>query len=76
LSDEEINSGFEEMSKVFSKPLEEISNFYKQNNDNLELFKNTLLEKKSIKLIIENSIIENVETTAEQEKDEPKDEAN
>ncbi|MBC8199000.1 MAG: trigger factor [Desulfobacterales bacterium] len=66
LSDEEINNGFKEMSKVFNKPLEEISSFYKQNKDNLELFKNTLLEKKSIKLIIENSIIENVEPKAEQ----------
>ncbi|NQT10544.1 MAG: trigger factor, partial [Desulfobacteraceae bacterium] len=73
LSDEEINNGFKEMSKVFNKPLEEISSFYKQNKDNLELFKNTLLEKKSIKLIIENSIIENVEPTAEQEKEETKD---
>ena len=68
LSDEEIDNGFKEMSKVFNKPLEEISSFYKQNKENLELFKNTLLEKKSIKLIIENSIIENVEPEAEQEK--------
>jgi len=73
LSDEEINNGFEEMSKIFNKPLEEISSFYKLNKDNLELFKNTLLEKKSIKLIIENSIIENIEPTAEQEKEETKD---
>ncbi|HUV50108.1 MAG TPA: trigger factor [Anaerolineae bacterium] len=76
LSDEEINNGFEEMSRVFNKPLEEISSFYKQNKDNLELFKNTLLEKKSIKLIIENSIIENVEPEAEQKKQEAKDETN
>ncbi|MEA3417271.1 MAG: trigger factor [Thermodesulfobacteriota bacterium] len=70
LSDEEIDNGFKAMSKVFNKPLEEISSFYKQNKENLELFKNTLLEKKSIKLIIENSIIENVEPEpeAEQEK--------
>ncbi len=68
LSDEEIDNGFKEMSKVFNKPLEEISSFYKQNKENLELFKNTLLEKKSIRLIIENSIIENVEPEAEQEK--------
>ena len=68
LSDEEINNGFKEMSKVFNKPLEEITSFYKQNKDNLELFKNTLLEKKAIKLIIENSIIENVEPEAEQKK--------
>jgi len=73
LSDEEIDSGFKEMSKVFNKPLEEISSFYKQNKENLELFKNTLLEKKSIKLIIENSIIENVELEAEQKKDKPQD---
>lgn len=70
LSDEEIANGFKEMSKVFNKPLEEISSFYKENKENLELFKNTLLEKKSIKLIIENSIIENVELKAEQKKDE------
>lgn len=76
LSDEEINNGFKAMSKVFNKPLEEISSFYKQNKDNLELFKNTLLEKKSIKLIIENSIIENVEPEAQQKKEEAKDETN
>jgi trigger factor len=68
LSDEEIDNGFKEMSKVFNKPLEEISSFYKQNKENLELFKNTLLEKKSIKLIIENSITENVEPETEQKK--------
>ncbi len=72
LSDEEIDNGFKEMSKVFNKPLEEISSFYKQNKENLELFKNTLLEKKSIKLIIENSIIENVEPETQQKKDEAK----
>ncbi len=76
LSDEEINNGLKEMSKVFNKPLEEISSFYKQNKDNLELFKNTLLEKKSIKLIIENSIIENVEPKAQQKKEKTKDETN
>ncbi len=68
VSDEEIDNGFKVMSKVFNKPLEEISSFYKQSKENLELFKNTLLEKKSIKLIIENSIIENVEPEAQQEK--------
>ena len=68
LSDEEIDNGLKEMSKVFNKPLEEINGFYKQNKENLELFKNTLLTKKSIKLIIENSIIENVEPEVEQKK--------
>ena len=76
LSDEEINNGFKEMSKTFNKPLEEISGFYKQNKDTLELFKTTLLEKKSIKLIIENSIIENVEPESEPKKVKAKDETN
>jgi len=76
LSDEEIANGFEEMANAFNKPLEEITSFYKQNKENLELFKNTLLEKKSIKLIIENSTIENVKPEAEQKKEEAKDETN
>jgi len=49
------------MSKTFGKPVDEIKSFYNQNNDNLDLFKNTLLEKQTIKLIIENSTIEDVE---------------
>ncbi len=75
LSDEEIDNGFKDMAKSFDKPVEEISSFYKENDDNLEFFKNTLLEKKAIKLIIENSIIEKIEPEAEQEKTEAEDEA-
>ncbi len=76
LSDEEIANGFKEMANTFNKPLEEITSFYKQKKENLELFKDTLLNKKIIKLIIENSIIENVAPEAEQKKEEAKDEAN
>ena len=60
LPDEELESGLKEMSENFNQPLEEIKKYYNQNPDNLEFFKHTLLEKKAIKLIIDNSTIEDV----------------
>jgi len=65
LADEDLEEGFNDMSKAFGKPVDEIKSFYNQNNDKLDLFKNTLLEKQTIKLIVENSIIEDVETNKE-----------
>lgn len=61
LADEDLEEGFKDMSKTFGKPVDEIKNFYNQNNEKLDLFKNTLLEKQTIKLIIDNSNIEDVE---------------
>lgn len=61
LSDEELDAGFEEMAASFNQPAAGIKEYYKQNQDKLEFFKHTLLEKKAIKLIIENSDIEEVE---------------
>ncbi len=58
LSDKDLDAGYEEMSQNFQQPIEEIKNFYNQNKDKLELFKQTLLEKNAIKLIIDNSLIE------------------
>ena len=55
LDDEELESGLKEMSESFNQPLEEIKKFYDQNPDKLGYFKHTLLEKKAIKLIIDNS---------------------
>ena len=40
-------------------------NYYDQNKDKLEYFKHTILEKKSIKLIIDTSKIEDVEPEKE-----------
>ncbi|MBW2569839.1 MAG: trigger factor [Deltaproteobacteria bacterium] len=65
VSDEEIEEGFKDMSKTFSKPLDEIKTFYNQNNNKLDLFKNTILEKQVIKLIINNSNVENIEANKE-----------
>ncbi|MEA3279071.1 MAG: trigger factor [Thermodesulfobacteriota bacterium] len=61
LADENLEKGFKDMSKTFGKPVDEIKDFYNENNDNLELLKNTLLEKQTVKFIIDNSNIEDVE---------------
>ncbi len=61
LADKDLEEGFKNMSKTFSKSVDEIKDFYNQNNEKLDLFKNTLLEKQVINLIIDNSNIEEVE---------------
>ena len=60
-SDEELEEGLNEMAANFKQPVEEIKKYYDENKDKLEFFKHTLLEKKAIKLIIENSRIEDVD---------------
>jgi len=60
ISDSDLEEGFNEMAGVFNQPVEEIKQYYDQNEDKLEYFKHSLLEKQVIKLIIDNSQIENV----------------
>jgi len=60
-SDEELEEALNEMAENFKQPVEEIKKYYDQNKDKLEYFKHTLLEKKAIKLIIDNSKIEDVD---------------
>jgi trigger factor len=67
LSDEELETAFNDMAKGFKQPVEEIKKYYGQNKDTLELFKQTLLEKQAIDLIIKNSTIEEVEPSLEQQ---------
>ncbi|MBW2741443.1 MAG: trigger factor [Deltaproteobacteria bacterium] len=55
LSDEEMKDGYKDMAKAFNRPVEEIKNFYEQKDSNIEFLKTSLLEKKALKLIIENS---------------------
>ncbi|UCE53336.1 MAG: trigger factor [Desulfobacterales bacterium] len=64
LSDEEVENGLKEMSENFGHSLADIKNYYGEHKDKLELFKHTLLEKKAINLIIDNSKIEEVEPEA------------
>jgi trigger factor len=61
LTDKELDLGYEEMANNFNQPLDQIKSFYAQNKDRLDFFKHALLEKKAIKLIIDNGVIEEVE---------------
>lgn len=61
LNDEELEAGYTEMAQNFSQPVDQIKGFYDQNKDRLDFFKHALLEKKAIKLIIDNGDIEEVE---------------
>ena len=65
LSDEELENGYKDMAEAFNRPVEEIRNFYKQKGSNIEFFKTSLLEKKALNLIIENSSQEIVEPELE-----------
>jgi len=65
LSDEDLENGYKDMAEAFNKPVEEIKNFYEQKGSNIEVFKISLLEKKALKLIIENSSQEIVEPELE-----------
>jgi len=65
LSDDELEEALTEMAASFNQPVEEIKKYYDQNKDKLEYFKHTILEKKAIKLIIDNSKIEDVEPEKE-----------
>ena len=72
LTDEELETGYTEMAQNFNQPVDQIKSFYDQNKDRLDFFKHALLEKKAIKLIIDNSDVEEVEP----EKVEPAEEKN
>jgi trigger factor len=61
VADEELDKAMGEMAEAYKQPAEEIKRYYRQNEDGLELFKHTLLEKKAIKLIMDSSQIEEVE---------------
>ncbi len=65
IADDELEEALTEMAANFNQPVEEIKKYYDQNKDKLEFFKQTLLEKKAINLIIEGSRIEDVEPEKE-----------
>lgn len=70
LADEEIEAGYAETAKAINQPAEGIKAFYKTNPDKFEYFKHTLLEKKALKLIIDNSDIEEVMPESESDQSE------
>ena len=54
LEDAEFDKGIEEMANGFNQPAEQIRQYLSAEKDKLENFKHALLEKKALKLIIEN----------------------
>lgn len=65
VGDEDLAKGLEEMSASTGQPVEVIKRFYKENKERLDMFKHTLLEKQAIRLIVENSEVEEVEPQRE-----------
>ncbi len=70
LSEEELNQGFQEMADSFQQPVEHVKGYYTQNKEGLEFFKHTLLEKKALKIIIDNGQITEVEPSDKSEASE------
>ncbi len=68
LKDEDLDEGFKKMAEDLQQPVNEIKEFYNQHAERLNYFKHTLLEKSTIRLIISNSNIENVEPVLETDK--------
>ena len=65
LSDEELQAGLQDMAAAFQQPVEQIQAYYNQNSDKLDYFKQTLLEKRAVTLIIDNSVITEIEPPKE-----------
>ncbi len=60
LSDQDMEEGFSDMARRLNQPVEEIRNYYQRNENKIEYFKHALLEKNAVKLILENSTIEEI----------------
>ncbi len=55
LSDEELDEGLREMADAYRQPFEGFKNYFMTQQDKLAYFKETLLEKKAMKLILEHA---------------------
>lgn len=58
------------MSESTGQPVDQIKSHYQQNKEQLEHFKQALLEKQAISLIIENGTVEEVEPETSQPSEE------
>lgn len=61
LSDAEVDEAIEKMAASFQQPAEQIRRYYRENPEKMDYFKHALLEKKATKLILDASVIEDVE---------------
>ncbi len=66
LTDDDLENAYQEMAQTYNQPVEGIKGFYSQNQDKLDMFKHTLLEKNALKLIIDNSDVTEVEPKTEE----------
>jgi len=58
VTDEETDRGIREMADAYQQPFEELKKYFTAQQDRLMFFKETLLEKKAIQLIVDSSEIE------------------
>lgn len=65
LADTDLTQALQDMASSYGRPADEIRSYYDQHPDDLAFFKHTLLEKQAIKLIIDNSKIEEIEPVPE-----------
>ena len=66
LADDDLENAFQEMADTYNQPVEGNKGFYSQNQDKLEMFKHTILEKNALKLIIDNSDVTEVEPKSDE----------
>lgn len=69
VSDEDLEEGYKEVSSSYGQPVEDIKAWYNENAQRLEQLKDVMLEKRAIRLILDNSAIEEVDAAPEQDAD-------
>ena len=65
LSDEELDAGLRDMAEAYHQPFDGFKNYFMSQEDKLAYFKETLLEKKAMKLVLEHANIKEVEAVEE-----------
>jgi trigger factor len=60
LSEDELGEALQKMADSFQQPVAEIRRYYRENPEKLDYYKHALLEKKAVKLVLDNSTIEDV----------------
>jgi len=73
LTDEERETGLQEMSIAYRQPVEQLKKYYEDNPDRFDGFRQALLEKKAIRLIMDSSTIETVAPEKEPKTDKESD---
>ncbi len=65
LTDDELDEGIREMAEAYHQPFEGFKNYFMSQPDKLAYFKEALLEKKAMKLIIDHATIDEKEAAPE-----------